>query len=106
VSMGIIFLLLRDTFTAYLKAAWYVVNRFSSGEAGFPFYWTVNSLVAFALLSLCCVTAGRGLGRRSVATVSSGDRFFWKCCKVGWGDLVGLRFHEPEPASTVQRATF
>src|SRR5207302_4179478 len=37
VWLAVIGLLLGRTLSAYVQAAWYVIQRFSAGEAGFPF---------------------------------------------------------------------
>jgi hypothetical protein len=88
VWLAVVSLLLGKTLAVYLKTALYVMQRFGSGEAGFPFYWTLNSLAAFALLSLCCVAVGRGLGNRSALPLLSGDLlFFASVCFA----IVGLR---------------
>lgn len=68
-------LVLRDDFTVYLQASSSLVRRFAIGEAGFPFYWTVNSLAVFALFSLSLVMVGCAVGRRRDEPVSAGDRF-------------------------------
>ena len=65
-------LLLGDDFSAYIRSALYAASRFSV-EASFPFRWTVNSLFVFALLCLTIVVVGRGLGKRGLVQLSSGD---------------------------------
>lgn len=57
-------------FDSYLSEMLYLGRRFSAGEAGFRFRWTVNSVALFGLVSLACVVVGRGLARdrRSAAT--------------------------------------
>ncbi|MDX1744438.1 MAG: hypothetical protein R3324_00745, partial [Halobacteriales archaeon] len=48
-------------FESYIAEVLYLGRRFSSGEAGFRFRWTVNSLAIFALIGLACAVVGRGL---------------------------------------------
>jgi hypothetical protein len=69
------FLLLRDIFPAYIEATRSLVARFSAGEAGFPFYWTANSLAAFGLLAIALVALGRSFATRDEPT-TWGDNFF------------------------------
>ncbi|HEY2804484.1 MAG TPA: hypothetical protein VGI92_01375, partial [Gemmatimonadales bacterium] len=68
-------LLLGSGFPAYIADTRGLVARFSAGEAGFRFYWTLNSLAGFALLSLALVTLGGLLARRR-EPLSWGDGFF------------------------------
>ncbi len=70
------FLLLGDSFTAYLVDTRSLVTRFSAGEAGFRFYWTANSLAGFALLSLAGVLVGRGIAHWRERAPLWGDSFF------------------------------
>lgn len=54
-------LLLGGDFGSYLSETADLMARFSAGEAGFRFYWTVNSLAVFAVLVLAAVVVGRRL---------------------------------------------
>lgn len=60
-------------FDSYLSEILYLGRRFSAGEAGFRFRWTLNSVALFGLLSLACVVVGRGLARDRRSSATSGD---------------------------------
>jgi hypothetical protein len=66
-------LLLGSGFGAYMTEASQLTRRFSAGEAGFRFYWTVNSLAAFALICFSVVVVGRGLRRMRHTLPGSAD---------------------------------
>ncbi|HYQ72172.1 MAG TPA: hypothetical protein VET88_09630, partial [Gammaproteobacteria bacterium] len=51
-----------------------VVGMMSKGHAGFRFYWTVNSLVLFGLLTLSIAAIGRGLFPEKQERMLPGDR--------------------------------
>jgi hypothetical protein len=76
------FLLLGNNFIPYLEASFYTLRRYSIGEHGFAFYWTVNSLALFAFFFLCCAIAGQGLARMKNFQAYTGDYLI----------LVGLVF--------------
>lgn len=61
VSLG----LLRDGFGDYIAEAADLTARFSAGEAGLRFYWTVNSLAVFGAFIFAGVVIGAGLTRNS-----------------------------------------
>jgi len=75
VWLALVYALLGRDVGAYLAETRALLARFTLGEAGFRLYWTMNSLAAFALLSLALVIAGRGLARRTAAPLLAGDRF-------------------------------
>lgn len=52
--------LLGRGFGAYVSEAASLAGRFSAGEAGFRFYWTVNSVALFGALVFTAVTLGTG----------------------------------------------
>jgi len=58
----------------YILTTRELVGRFSLGEAGFRFYWTLGSLALFALLSGALVAVGSQLSRIGRWRLSSGDR--------------------------------
>jgi hypothetical protein len=64
---------LGPAFGSYLGEVRTLMARFSAGEAGFPFRWTLNAAAVFALVALGAVCVGRGLASR--AEPAAGDRF-------------------------------
>lgn len=76
---GIVWALLGDGFGDYLTEVRYLTSRFSAGEAGFAFYWTVNSLAIFLLISVVCVIVGRRLLKRAVRP-APGDYLLFGAC--------------------------
>lgn len=78
VWFAVSFVLLGDAFPQYLQTASYLVKRYSAGEAGFRFYWTVNSIAVFALLWLACICVASGaLHRRTRREIGAGDRMLF-----------------------------
>jgi len=62
-------------FPAYLAEVRGLIARYGAGEAGFRFYWTLNALAFFGLLTLGLVALGQGIGRRTPGTMlTAGDR--------------------------------
>ena len=59
--LAITLALMGSAFPDYMKLVLYLVERYSMGEAGFTFYWTLNSLAVFGLVWLACVILARGL---------------------------------------------
>jgi hypothetical protein len=62
-------------FLTYVRTAFMLTSQWSAGAGGFRFYWTLNSLATFALLSLTCVAVGHRLLRHWGEPFSAGDRF-------------------------------
>jgi hypothetical protein len=60
-------------FPDYLREVRALVSRFSAGEAGFPFAWTLNAAALFTLLAIAGIAVGRGLATR--ATPTAWDRY-------------------------------
>jgi hypothetical protein len=58
---------------AYIQETLYLIRRFDAGEAGFRFYWTVNSLALFGLLCLACVVVARGISKIRNSPIEAGD---------------------------------
>ncbi len=58
----------------YIQTTRELVGRFSLGEAGFTFYWTVGSVALFALLSVAVARTGTALAHLRSWRLSSGDR--------------------------------
>jgi hypothetical protein len=65
---------LRSVLPIYLAHASDIVSMMSAGHAGFRFYWTANALALFGLLTIACMTLGRGWRPRSGRRLESGDR--------------------------------
>lgn len=53
-----------DGFGAYISEVVFLSSRFSAGEAGFRFYWTINSLAIFAMIGCASVALGLGVANR------------------------------------------
>ncbi|MFQ5690892.1 MAG: hypothetical protein ACE5HQ_11530, partial [Gemmatimonadota bacterium] len=70
-------LLMGHDFATYLRETLYLTRRMAAGQSAFPFSWTLNSLVAFGLLSLACVVVGRGLSLRDPRALTPGDRLLF-----------------------------
>ena len=79
--------LLGDGFSSYIEASLHAVNRYS-GEGGFAFYWTINSLATFGLLCLTIIIVGRGLGKTVKSQIESGDLLLFGGLAYA---LVGLK---------------
>ena len=56
--------LLGDGFGDYVRESADLAARFSAGEAGFRFYWTVNSLALFGVLVFAAIHLGTGLVKK------------------------------------------
>jgi len=66
---------LGDSFSDYIETVMYLVGRYSIGEAGFRFYWTLNSLAVFGIVWLACITVARGIpGCFRKCRLEAGDR--------------------------------
>jgi len=85
--------LTRGTFTDYLTSTLAVLRQASaSGLGRFRFYWTLNSLSFFALLTLCTAAIGSGLFRFSSQAATAGDRLLLAGFLFAVGTLkVGLQ---------------
>ena len=59
----------------YITTALGILDLMASGHAAFKFYWTVNSLAVFGLLTLACVAVGASFARRW-GPMRAGDRMF------------------------------
>lgn len=70
------YLLLGANIADYIADTRSLVTRFSAGEAGFRFYWTVNALAGFGAIALAAVFLGRGLARWRGRDLAWGDHFF------------------------------
>lgn len=67
-------LVLGDSMPSYIEHAGDVMSMMSSGHAGFRFYWTVNSMALFGLLTIGCVTIGKVLLPSPEVALKTGDR--------------------------------
>ena len=74
VGASTMFLLLGSTLPAYFDSVSGVVKMMSRGHAGFEFYWTVNSLALFGLLSIAIAVTGISVARRDSKSLLFGDR--------------------------------
>lgn len=74
VGVGVAALLLGPDLATWIALARELVARYDAGEAGFAFRWTLNSLAAFALLTVAGLGVARGLFPRSPRPASAGDR--------------------------------
>jgi len=85
--------LTRGTFSDYLTCTLSVLRTASSSGLGrFRFYWTLNSLSFFALLTLCTAAIGTGLFRFSARAATPGDRLLLAGFLFAIGTLkVGLQ---------------
>ena len=81
-------LIMEDGFSSYVTETLYLINRFSIGEAGFRFYWTVNTLALFGLLCLSCIIVGQGMSKIREKELGSGDLFLF--CGLIYV-LIGLK---------------
>jgi hypothetical protein len=72
--------LLGDSFGDYLNEVRYLTSQFSAGEAGFEFFWTVNSLAIFLLIALVIVITGRRLFARRPASPAAADYLLIGAC--------------------------
>ena len=71
---AIMFLVLGNTFPAYANSVAEVVAMMSEGHADFRFYWTINSLALFGLLTIAIGAIGRGLIPKHSGDMLIGDR--------------------------------
>ncbi|MBL0171609.1 MAG: hypothetical protein IPP90_12920 [Gemmatimonadaceae bacterium] len=67
-------LLGKDGAAAYLSQSRELVTRFSLGEAGFTFYWTVSAVALFGLFTMSLVRVAVALPRLRARTLEHGDR--------------------------------
>ena len=81
-------LIMGNDFSAYIQETRYLIEQFGAGEAGFRFYWTLNSLAIFGVLCLACIIVGQGIGNIRYKSISSGDLFL--LCGLIYA-LVGLK---------------
>ena len=81
-------LLMGDQFSSYTEETLYLIEQFGSGEAGFRFYWTLNSLAIFGVLCMACVIVGKGIGKTRHQEINSSDLFL--LCGLIYA-LVGLK---------------
>ena len=76
------------TFGDFLGSARLVMgNAQLSGIGNFPFYWTVNSLALFGLLSIAVITVGSGLLSQPETGLSYGDRLLLGALLFALGSL-------------------
>jgi hypothetical protein len=59
----------------YISSRLGTLARMSAGHAGFSFYWTVNSLASFGILTIACIVVGAAFGRGR-RELQAGDRMF------------------------------
>lgn len=83
VWVGTTFVALRGAWVAYLLETADLVREFGRGEAGFRFYWTLNALALFALLTVALAIVATGVGRRARPATTWGDRFLWCALVAG-----------------------
>ena len=81
-------LLLGEGFSSYIVETVYLSRQFGAGEAGFRFYWTLNSLAIFGLIGLACVFIGRGITRPTDTPIGPGDLLL--LCGLVYA-LIGLK---------------
>jgi hypothetical protein len=72
---GGVLVMLGSDWPYYIETLQRVVGTMSQGHVSFEFYWTLNSLALFTLLSLACILFGIALPRLSRG-VAMGDLFF------------------------------
>ncbi|HAI97507.1 MAG: hypothetical protein CL865_03505 [Cycloclasticus sp.] len=77
-----------DSFSDYMQAINHTLSYAqSTGLGNFRFYWTLNSLVLFALLSIAVITVGSGLIKMLRSPLIYGDRLLLGCLFFCLGSL-------------------
>lgn len=78
-----------DSFSDYIQATTHTLNYAqSSGLGNFRFYWTLNSLVLFVLLSIAVISVGGGLIKiLRKSPLIYGDRLLLGCLFFSLGSL-------------------
>ena len=80
--------LTEDSFGDYIQATSHTLSYAqSSGLGNFRFYWTLNSLVLFALLSIAVISVGSGLIQMLRSPLVYGDRLLLGCLFFTLGSL-------------------
>lgn len=87
-AIGIIKLFTGNTFDDYISATFYTLNfAQTTGLGNFRFYWTLNSLAFFGLLSIAVVTVGLTWARLFNVRMNYGDRLMFGALLFALGSL-------------------